>query len=328
MSIYKKILQSEQIIVFSFFIMVSIIIGVINPSSFFTVNTLFDLLKTSTVPGILSLSVLLIMIYGGVDLSFSAIGAFSSYVTIKLVTLYLPSLPLPLIFLICIVFGVFLGSLNSLLISFTNIPILVVTLGTSTTLYGFLLFFIDNKIIMNLPKSMADFSKAYLITSKTSIGVTNLHFTVVILAIIALTMAIGLKYMKIGRCIFASGGGGRALALRVGISNKKLDFFVFSISGVIAAIAGLCNVAMFRYANPGAFRGDELDIIAAVVIGGASITGGKGTVSSTLLGVLLISLIKNNLVMIGIPSSWQKAIIGSMIIIGTGYNVFRRKRMG
>jgi simple sugar transport system permease protein len=328
MSRLQKLFQSEQLIVFSFFISVCLIIGIINPESFFTANTLFDLLKNSTVPGILAISVLIIMIYGGVDLSFSAIGAFSSYVTIKLINSIAPEAPLAAVFLICILFGSALGSINALLVSYTDIPILVVTLGTSTTIYGFLLFFIDNRIIMNLPVSVASFSRDYLATVQTQIGVSHLHVTVLILAFIALFIGVLFRYMKAGRCIYATGGGGRDLAARVGVNVKRLDLIVFSTSGALAAVAGLCNAAMFRYGNPVAFRGDELDIIAAVVIGGASITGGKGSVLSTLLGVLLIYLIKNNLVMIGVPSSWQKAIIGIMIIIGTGYNVYRKRRAG
>ena len=298
----KRLFQSEQAVVLSFFFLLFIIIGILNPSKFFTINTLFDLLKNSIVPGILAIGVLIIMIFGGVDLSFSAIGAFSSYVTIKLANLLFPNISLVVIFLICILIGVFLGFINAILVSYSNLPILVVTLGTSTMIYGFLLFFIDNKIIMDLPSKLSSFSKSSLISFQNEIGTSNLHTSILVLIILAAIISFIFNYMKTGRMIFAVGGGGRDLASRVGINVRNQDLIVFTLSGGIAALGGICNASLFRYANPVIFRGDELDIIAAVVIGGASISGGKGSVLSTIIGVLLINLIKNNLIMIGIPS--------------------------
>ena len=117
----------------------------------------------------------------------------------------------------------------------------------------------------------------------------------------------------LGRAIFAIGGNSD-IAQRLGFDVRGVQIFVFTYAGLLAGIAGMVHVASNRIANPFDLNGLELTVIAAVILGGARITGGSGTVLGTLMGVVLVVLVNNVLILVGIPSTWQKVIIGAFII--------------
>ena len=154
-----------------------------------------------------------------------------------------------------------------------------------------------------------------------------MHPSVLLWLVLALVIAWMLRYTMMGRNIYALGGN-RSVCERSGVNIFKLDLFVFGVIGILAAIAGVTFSASFRMVTPIAFRGEELDVIAAVVLGGAAITGGKGTVLGTVLGVLLVTLMNNSLILMGIPSAWQKMVIGLLLVIGVGGPVLKQKLAG
>ena len=123
-----------------------------------------------------------------------------------------------------------------------------------------------------------------------------------------------LNFTMIGRAIFAVGGKAD-IAARLGYRVGRVRVFAFAFAGLLAGLAGVIHVTANRLANPFDLAGTELPVIAAVVLGGARITGGSGTVQGTLLGVLLITLVSNVLILVGIPSSWQTAILGGFILV-------------
>jgi simple sugar transport system permease protein len=118
-----------------------------------------------------------------------------------------------------------------------------------------------------------------------------------------------------GRSIYALGGGVEATR-RLGISVKRTQTKIYLLVGGLSGLAGVLYVSLQRKANPYDLAGSELDVIAAVVLGGASIMGGYGTVFGTVLGVLFINMIKNNLILLGVSSSWQRAAVGVLLVIG------------
>src|SRR5579884_4076771 len=111
-----------------------------------------------------------------------------------------------------------------------------------------------------------------------------------------------------------------------GFPIRRIQLFIYSFVGVLSGIAGLTYGSLNRQANPFDIVGSELDVIAAVVLGGAQITGGRGSVVGTLLGVFLVVIMNNSLILAGIPSVWQKVVIGVIIIIGTGIPAFQQRR--
>lgn len=315
-------------IVLSVLVLLTIIMSAISPA-FFTVSTLFSLLRSSIVPMIYALGVLLVIISGGIDVSFAAIASFASYATIVFQLSRGINIGLVGSFAMALAIGALLGLLNGYLISRFKLPTLIVTLGTQGIFQGFLLAYIGSKYIAQLPEGMASASTANLVSVETSTGVALLHSMIIpaiIPAIIlAIVIALVLSRTMFGRAIYAIGGDTES-AHRAGINVKRTQIWVYVIAGTLAATAGMVYMILGRSANPQELVGHELDIIAAVVLGGASIFGGRGSVRGTILGVLLVQLINNSLILIGVPSAWQRAAVGLLLVAGVGIQALAAKR--
>jgi simple sugar transport system permease protein len=306
---------------------ISLVVGLINPA-FFQISTLFDLLRSSTVVGLFALGVLVVLASGGIDVSFTAIAALSMYSMTKLVTLYWPNAPVFFILIGGVGIGVTLGLLNGYLVHHLRAPSLIVTIGTQYLFRGFLLTFVGAVFFMNIPPSMDQFGSFALI--KLSVGSANQTSFTALPAFVLILVACGLltwfllNRTLMGRAIYAIGGN-LFIADRLGYNVKAVQLFVFGYSGFLAGLAGIIHVSTNRLANPFDLVGIELDVIAAVVLGGARITGGTGTVLGTLLGVLLVVLINNVLILAGVPSTWQKVIIGLFILVAGSLFALQQK---
>lgn len=293
---------------------VSVVVGSINPA-FWQVSNLFDILRASVVRGLFALGVLSVLAAGGIDVSFTAIAALVMYGLTKALLLWAPGLPMPAIVVLGALCGAMLGAVNGLLVDLLRAPSLIVTIGTQYVIRGFLLTFVGTALVMNIPPALDSFGRVSLLTYSTVDGaLTELPAAVlVLLAAAVLTWAL-LNRMLMGRGIYALGGSPQ-IAERLGFRLRTLSVFVFAYAGLLAGVAGIMHVTLNRLANPTDLAGTELDVIAAVVLGGTRITGGSGTVLGTMLGVILITLVKNVLILVGIPSSWQLAIVGAFIIL-------------
>lgn len=311
-------------IVLSVLVILTIIMSAISPA-FFTVSTLFSLLRSSIVPMIYALGVLLVIISGGIDVSFAAIASFASYATIVFQLSRGINIGLVGSFAMALTIGALLGLLNGYLISRFKLPTLIVTLGTQGIFQGFLLAYIGSKYIAQLPEGMASASTANLVSVETSTGVALLHSMIIPAIILAIVIALVLSRTMFGRAIYAIGGDTES-AHRAGINVKRTQIWVYVIAGTLAATAGMVYMILGRSANPQELVGHELDIIAAVVLGGASIFGGRGSVRGTILGVLLVQLINNSLILIGVPSAWQRAAVGLLLVAGVGIQALAAKR--
>lgn len=291
--------------------------------AFFTASTFFALVRSSMVPLIFALGVLLVLISGGIDVSFPAIAIFAAYATVKWVT-ETGADPGPLVvFAIAMGVGAVLGLLNGVVIARFRLPTLIVTLGTQTIFRGALIAYIGSVYISaaDLPGSVTDLSRTYLVDVQGG----YLHF--MILPVLVVTVLIGLMLSRtvFGRSVYAIGGDTEA-ARRVGIKVVRTQVWLYVLVGALAAFGGVLHVILGRNANPQSMVGVELDIIAAVVLGGASIFGGRGSVLGTVLGVVLVQLINNNLVLLGIPSTWQRAAVGMLLLLGVGVQALAATR--
>lgn len=286
----------------------------VSSPAFFTASTFFALVRSSMVPLVLALGVLLIMISGGIDVSFPAIAIFAAYTTVKWSLEATFDLGLVLTFVVVLIIGASLGLLNGVVIARFRLPTLIVTLGTQTIFKGILLTYIGSVYISarDLPTSVRQAGDAHLVDVP---GAGYLHM--MILPVIAVTLLIAwmLRWTVFGRSIYAIGGDTEA-ARRVGIRVVRTQVWLYVLAGALAAFGGMIFVILGKNANPQALVGTELDIIAAVVLGGASIFGGRGSVIGTVLGVVLVQLINNNLVLVGIPSTWQRAAVGLLLLMG------------
>jgi simple sugar transport system permease protein len=306
-------------------VLVGAIVGSINPN-FFELSTIFDILRSSTVTGLFALGVLIVLAAGGIDVSFTAIAALSMYSMTKLVLGYWPDAPFALIIACSAAIGAGLGACNGYLIHRLRTPSLIVTIGTQYLLRGFLLTFVGTLFFMVIPQSMDAFGRIALFTHTASTGaMAILPASVLVLVAAALVTWFLLNRTLMGRAIYAMGGS-LAIAERLGYNLRVVHVFVFGYVGLLAGIGGIVHASTIRLASPFDLVGTEIDVIAAVILGGARITGGTGTVTGTLLGVILITLINNVLILAGVPSTWQKVVIGVFILLAGAVFATRRKK--
>jgi simple sugar transport system permease protein len=326
----RRAMRSQEIIVALVIVVLSAVITAINPA-FLSLSNVFDIVRLATVSGILALGVLLVLISGGVDVSFPAIADTAVFIGATIlvaahfngsgIVLYLVALP----------FGIFMGLINGFFISRFRVPTLIVTLGTSSLYYGAELYFFGGVSIFKLPSGTVDLSNASLLTVRTAsgVGTASLNPSVLILLALAVVISLVLNKTTLGRSIYALGDN-RAVAERSGVRVARVQYFVYGLVGALAAVAGVTNASLYRNANPISLQGTELAVIAAVVLGGTLITGGKGTVTGTLLGVLLICIVENSLVLVGVPTTWQNVAVGVVLLIGTtvpAIRALRRRRL-
>jgi len=310
----KSLLKAHEFYITVILIAFSLMVGIINPR-FFSIGNLFSLLKSTVVTGIFALGVLLVLISGEIDISFPAIGVVSMYITGIIFESMDFSGPVILAFLVSGGIGVLLGLINATVISSFRLPTLIVSLGTLSAYSGLVLTFVDTRIINRLTAPMEAYSKLAFFRRTMDSGQTaELHFSFFIYLALAALTALILRYTIIGRGVYALGGDRQATE-RAGFSVRKIEYFIYCYVGLLAGLAGIIHSAHIRSANPFDLVGSELNVIAATVLGGAIIGGGRGTVHGTLLGVMLITVINNSLILLGIPSYWQRFTTGFVLLI-------------
>ncbi len=293
----------------------SIVVG-FKSSSFWSVPTALNIASATVENLVFAMAVLLVIISGGIDVSFMAIGIFAGYsVVILQNNTGFAAGSAPIAFLVAAGIGICLGLLNAVPIASLGLPTLIVTLGTQGIIRGLLLAYVGSKVIPQYPAGLNSLSTNYLITSRGAVGDTRLNVLVIPAILICVAMSLLLRYTVFGRSVYAIGGDAES-ARRIGFPVVRTQVVIYVVAGGLAAVAGLMHVTQVRLANPYELVGGELDVIAAVVLGGASIFGGKGSVSGTVLGVVLISLIKNSLILLGVPGTWQRAAVGMLLIVG------------
>jgi simple sugar transport system permease protein len=315
MDIKKLLRRNETVLIFAI-IVFSLVIGSKSPE-FFTLANLFDILRSSFVQLLFALGVLIVIISGGIDVSFPIVGIFSGYTAVIIMQkleLNPESLVIPIV--LAVLIGIALGGFNAIAIAGFGIPTLIATLGTTGIFRGLMLSFIGASFISDIPIALDQFSTSDLIKFESDAGtLVRLHVLIIPVTIITILVALLLSRTIFGRSVYALGGGVEPTR-RLGISVKRTQAKIYMLVGGLSGLAGILYVSLQRKANPYDLAGSELDVIAAVVLGGASIMGGYGTVFGTVLGVLFINMIKNNLVLLGVSSSWQRAAVGVLLVIG------------
>ncbi|MCK8467306.1 MULTISPECIES: ABC transporter permease [Microbacterium] len=314
--------MSNELVLASIIVVLVIVMCAVNPA-FLSVHTLFSILRSALVPMVFALAVLLVIISGGIDVSFAAIGIFAAYTTVSLAQGERLDFGLIGILAFAIVIGGALGFVNGIVIARFRLPTLIVTLATQGIFKGVLLAYIGSRYIAELPNGISWLSTANLI----SIESTRAYLPMLIVPVVLLVIgaAFLLRRTMFGRGIYAMGGDLEG-ARRAGFPVVRLQILLYVLVGAVAAIGGLIHVVLGRSANPQDLVGTELDVIAAVVLGGASIFGGRGTVTGTVLGVLLVQIINNSLILMGVPTAWQRAAVGFLLVIGVGIQAVMARR--
>jgi simple sugar transport system permease protein len=322
---FKKILRSNEFVIFLILVGLSLAIGLVNPA-FFSISTVFDTLRASIVFFIMAYGLLPIIIAGGIDISFVAIAAVSSYATHMFLIGRGYQGGILLYYVIACGMGVLMGLLNGILVTRFKLPVFDVSLAAYTMWYGFNLFFVGATANFDLPRGTVGYYNQFIIKARDPfVGETGLHVSILYVIVIGLFIAWMLKYTTIGRGIYAIGGN-REVALRSGFNITRITLITFALMGLLSAIAGVTQAFLSRYFNPVIFITQPLDVLAAIILGGAAITGGSGSVLGTTLGVLVIQLINRALILTGIPVEWQRFVVGVILILFTSIPALRALR--
>jgi len=302
---------------------IAVAIGLINPA-FFSVGTLFDIIRIQTIFILLAFGLLPVVILGGVDISFVAIAALSTYsVHVILIKLGYQG-GILLYYLLVIAISLSLGFLIGWLISKFKLGIFDLSLGMNTMLYGFVLFFVGSLGRFDMPAGLVGWNQKWLVTVDSVVGKSGLHISFLSIFVAGVALHVFLRYTTLGRAIFAIGSD-KSVAIRTGFNLKRVYLTVFPIMGVMAGIAGLTQCALAAVFSPVLLMGKNMQVLAAVIMGGASIRGGKGSVFGTFLGVLLIGVISQALVYLRIPTAWMDAFVGVTFIAFAVYQTLETR---
>lgn len=320
----KRALGNKEASVAIILVAVMIIATLFNPK-FLSFNNLMDVLKSNSVLGICALGMLLIIITGGIDASVCGILALVTVLTGQLMKVTgLDSLVI--LYILGILIGGSIGAINGSMVSYLNLPPIIATLGTNSIIMGFIKYYTNGTWINNLPERIGNFGLykffAYTNEAGSSIGVP-----VQLLlygAMLALTWFL-LKRTMLGRSIMAMGGN-PVSAERIGLKTKRLRTFAYLYAGVMYGFAGITYTCIMKSVDPNAFLGFEMDVIGAVVLGGALMSGGQGSVLGTFLGMLLFAFISNGLTLARISTYWQSIIVGFIILLAVSFDMMKIHR--
>ena len=278
---------------------------------FLSSGNLLDLFTDASILSMMALAQMLVILTRGIDLSVASILAFSGMAAALLVRSF-PDLPVGLIVLAAIFAGIAWGALNGFLIAVVNLPPIVVTLGAMTIVRGTVFLVAGGRWV-----NSHEMTQAFLgLPQQELIGLPLLIWAALILAVL-FTLFLG--QTRTGRALYALGGN-PAAALTVGLSAVRLKMLVYAVSGAVAGLSGALWVARFGIASSEIAVGFELQVIAACVIGGVSISGGIGSTIGVLLGALFLSLVNNALTIINVSPFWQMAIAGLAILLAVIVN--------
>ncbi len=269
---------------------------------FLTTDNLLNILRQSTINGIISVGAMLVIVTRGIDLSVGSVLALATVMTADMLQQGWDPLP-ALVF--CLVIGGVLGLINGLLVSLIRIPPFIATLGMMTFARGLALSYSEGQPITGLGEGFRQIGAGFL---------GPIPMPIIIAALVFLGGYILLNHIALGQHIFALGDNERAAYL-TGLPVRRITTFVYIVAGALSALAGAILIARLNSAQPTAGMGFEFDAIAAVVVGGTSFEGGEGTLLGTLIGVLIIAVLKNGLNLLDVPSFYQGVVQGVVIAL-------------
>ena len=280
---------------------------------FLTVYNLINVAKALVIVGVAAAGETVVIIAGGFDLSIGSTMAAAGMLAASLLNIGSGVGPA---FSAAILLGIFIGAANGTLIAYFRINPLITTLATMAIIRGLAFVISDGREI--------------IITNKTwlSLGTgkwVGIPYIVLILIVIYLVFALILPRTTFGRYVYAIGSNPRAARLS-GVSTKKWQLVIYITCGATAALAGLMLAARTGTAMPAAAMGFELDVITAVILGGASLKGGRGTILGTAIGLILLFMINNGLTLAQVPTFWQQVVKGFILLAAVLYDEIRSGR--
>lgn len=328
LSIGKLLIEGRA---FLALILIIVVFSILSPH-YFTVDNVLIMSSHVAIYALLGMGMLLVILNGGIDLSVGSTLAFSAIIGGHLlqgipigflgVVLY-PSVPV--VVLISCAAGALVGLINGILVSKFNIAPFVATLGMLYAIRGVALLLTGGLTINNLSgrPELGNTGFDWLGFNR----ILDIPIGVLIMVLVALVLGFTIGRTRFGRWLYASGGNERAAELS-GVPVRNVKIWVYVISGICSAIAGIVLASTLTSASPTAGQTYELTAIATVVIGGASLMGGTGNIRGTLLGAFVIGFLSDGLVIIGVSEYWQMVFIGGVIIVAVMLNTVSYRKTG
>jgi len=303
----------ERLLPFASVVALSVALSVLSPY-FLTVQNLSSVARQIAVINIMALGMTLIIISGGIDLSVGSVMAFGGICG----TLLLEArAPLAVAILGAVLSAAAWGLLNALLITGLRVSPFIGTLGTMGAARGLTLVITNGMPVVNLPESFGWLGDGNLLRV--------IPVPLALLVVLALLTGLILKYTRLGRYAYAIGSNVEA-ARYSGIPVRRYLIAIYVLGGTMTGLAGMIEASRLITGQPTAGQGYELSVIAAVVIGGGSLSGGEGTVTGTVAGAVLMGLVSNGSNLLGVSPFWQQVLIGAVIVSAVAVDELRKRR--
>jgi ribose transport system permease protein len=307
----------QQLLAFASLIVIIVAFSLASPH-FLTANNLVSILTAATVTGILALGTTFVIITGGIDLSIGTGMVLCGVMAGVFLTYW--GWPLWAGVAATILFGALIGLVNGVNVSILGIPPFIATLGMMLIAAGLSLVISGTKPIYfnNTPEFQSIMNLSIIPGIRFPLGVAIFIVMIVIAAVL-------LSKTIIGRYTFSIGSNEAATALS-GVSVRRWKILIYTLAGLFVGIAGVLSASRLSSAQPTGGMGLELEAIAAVVIGGTSLQGGKGSIIGTVIGALIMAVLTNGLRIISVPQEWQSVAVGVVILVAVYVDMLRRRR--
>ncbi len=303
-----------------FIVLILLVLGVVS-EDFLTLGNLFDMSVASSLLGIMACGLFVVLISGGIDISFPGIAAIAQYISALYVLTYGGNLVIT--FAIAVMIGVTLGFINAILIDKLKVSAIIITLSTQNIFFGFLIYFSKGRWLYGFPDWFMNGITLFSFTGRDGFDYELSLPILSLIAMISITSFLMSK-TRLGRQIYALGGCAEA-AERIGVNLLGVRLFVYAYMGASAGIAAIVQTQITQSVAPNQLIGYELTVLATVVLGGTTMTGGKGTLFGVILGVILLAIVKNALTLLGVSSYWHTIVTGSIIIFSIAMTAMNKE---
>ncbi|MEN3185239.1 MAG: ABC transporter permease [Atribacterota bacterium] len=307
----RTLLRKREFTVFGLIVVLAVVFS-LTTERFLSVSNLTNLLLQLAGTAIAAIGMTMIIITGGIDVSIGSMLGMSSVVAGKLL---MGSAPVFSVVLAAMGVGLLMGLVNGFLIAYGKIPPIIVTLGMLNIIRSLLFQLLGGRWVSGIPPAIRVIGLGKWLGIPISMWIT---------VILIVFFSYFLNSRSLGRAIYALGNNPEAARVS-GVNLAKTTLFVYTVTGILVGFAGLIYVARTGIVQTNTGTGFELEVIAAVVLGGTSILGGKGTVIGSLLGAFLVGIIKNGMVLLNVPALSEGLVIGALILVSVVIDVVRAR---
>lgn len=316
--IVKRVRQSSIINIVLILVVMCLLLSLAVGEKFLSTSNFTSVIRQFSFYAIMATGMLLVIITGGIDLSVGSVFAFSSIITCLAITKW--GVPVFFSILLGMLAGALFGYANGCLITVLKLPPFIATLGTMSIARGLSYGITGGYPIGSLPDSFK-----FMGLGTVGFGKMQIPMPIILMIVLALIFAFFLRKTIVGRWIYAIGGNEEAARI-AGVRVDRTKRLVYALCGLMASIAGIATAARLGVGQSTAGQGYEMDAIAAVIIGGASVNGGVGTVMGPVLGAAIMGVLRNGLVLMNVSAYWQQAVLGVVIVVAVSFDKLQNDR--